>query len=117
VRDQDEVWTAVAQLLRAQLTESVWYSTFQDIEPVLSDDSTLVIRVPSTLARDRIMNRYLSIVPSMSRSRIRPRGTTASPRSLIVARLPQMAALRVRSTTMAETRVSTRRPPVSMPLG
>ncbi len=62
MRDQEEVWTAVAQLLRAQLTESVWYSTFQDIEPVISDDSSLVVRVPSTLARDRILNRYLPIV-------------------------------------------------------
>jgi chromosomal replication initiator protein len=62
VSDQEEVWTAVAQLLRAQLNESVWYSTFQDVVPVVSDDRTLVVRVPSTLARDRILNRYLPIV-------------------------------------------------------
>lgn len=62
MRDQVEVWTAVAQLLRAQLTESVWFSTFQEIEPVVSDDPALVVRVPSTLARDRIVNRYLAIV-------------------------------------------------------
>lgn len=62
VRDQVEVWTAVAQLLRAQLTESVWFSTFQDVEPVVADQPALVVRVPSTLARDRIVNRYLAIV-------------------------------------------------------
>ncbi len=62
MRDQEEVWTAVAQLLRAQLTESVWFSTFQDIEPVVSDEPTLLVRVPSTLARDRILNRYLPMV-------------------------------------------------------
>lgn len=62
MRDQDEVWTAVAQLLRAQLTESVWYSTFQHVEPVLADDASLVVQVPSTLARDRIVNRYHAIV-------------------------------------------------------
>ena len=60
--DEEEVWTAVAQLLRAQLTESVWFSTFQDVVPVLSDSSALVVQVPSTLARDRILNRYLAIV-------------------------------------------------------
>ena len=38
VSDEEEVWTAVAQLLRAQLTESVWFSTFQDVTPVLTDD-------------------------------------------------------------------------------
>ena len=36
--DQHEVWTAVAQLLRAQLTESVWYSTFAEVEPQLDDE-------------------------------------------------------------------------------
>jgi chromosomal replication initiator protein len=62
VSDQDEVWTAVAQLLRAQLTESVWYSTFHDVAPVVDDSRDLVVTVPSTLARDRIMNRYLPII-------------------------------------------------------
>ena len=47
--DQNEVWTAVAQLLRAQLTESVWYSTFSEVVPQLDDDNTtMVIQVPST---------------------------------------------------------------------
>jgi chromosomal replication initiator protein len=62
VSDQQEVWTAVAQLLRAQLTESVWYSTFSEVEPVVDGDRNLVIRVPSTLARDRILTRYLPLI-------------------------------------------------------
>ncbi len=60
--EQAEVWNAVAQLLRAQLTDSVWFSTFQDTIPVISDQHSLVIQVPSTLARDRILTRYLAIV-------------------------------------------------------
>jgi chromosomal replication initiator protein len=61
--DQQEVWTAVAQLLRAQLTESVWFSTFSEVVPVVSDhDHNLVIQVPSTLARDRILTRYLPLI-------------------------------------------------------
>ena len=57
--NQIEVWTAVAQLLRAQLTESVWYSTFAEVAPRVDDDeSSLVIQVPSALARDRILTRY-----------------------------------------------------------
>ena len=61
--DQAEVWTAVAQLLRAQLTESVWFSTFSEVEPVVSDgDHNLIIQVPSTLARDRILTRYLPLI-------------------------------------------------------
>ena len=48
--DQEEVWTAVAQLLRAQLTESVWFSTFQDVVPIVSDDHALVVALPAGLA-------------------------------------------------------------------
>jgi chromosomal replication initiator protein len=62
VSDQQEVWTAVAQLLRAQLTESVWFSTFSEVEPVADGDHNLVIQVPSTLARDRILTRYLPLI-------------------------------------------------------
>ncbi len=61
--DQFEVWTAVAQLLRAQLTESVWYSTFSEVVPQVDENSTeLVIQVPSTLARDRILTRYQPLI-------------------------------------------------------
>ena len=61
--DQQEVWTAVAQLLRAQLTESVWYSTFSEVMPQVNDDhASLVIQVPSTLARDRILTRYQPLI-------------------------------------------------------
>jgi chromosomal replication initiator protein len=63
VSDQFEVWTAVAQLLRAQLTESVWYSTFSEVVPQIHDDQdALVIQVPSTLARDRILTRYQPLI-------------------------------------------------------
>lgn len=61
--DQDEVWTAVAQILRSQLTESVWYSTFAEVVPQLDDDHRqLVIQVPSTLARERILTRYQPLI-------------------------------------------------------
>jgi chromosomal replication initiator protein len=63
VSDQQQVWTAVAQLLRAQLTESVWFSTFSEVVPVADTRSRdLVIQVPSTLARDRILTRYLPLI-------------------------------------------------------
>jgi chromosomal replication initiator protein len=63
VSDQAEVWTAIAQLLRAQLTESVWFSTFNEVIPQVDDDHThLVIQVPSTLARERILTRYQPLI-------------------------------------------------------
>ncbi len=60
--DQVELWTAVAQLLRAQLTESVWFSTFSEVTPLSDHDRNLVIQVPSTLARDRILTRYQPLI-------------------------------------------------------
>jgi chromosomal replication initiator protein len=63
VSDQFEVWTAVAQLLRAQLTESVWYSTFSEVVPHVEEDAgALVIQVPSIMARDRILTRYQPLI-------------------------------------------------------
>lgn len=61
--DQHDVWAAVAQLLREQLAESVWFSTFSEVVPVGSDNpAELVIQVPSTLARDRILTRYQPLI-------------------------------------------------------
>ncbi len=63
VSDQHEVWTAVAQLLQEQLAQSVWFSTFSEVVPLTNDDPTeLVIQVPSTLARDRILTRYQPLI-------------------------------------------------------
>ncbi len=62
VSDQDQVWTAVALQLRNQLTEAVWYSTFQDVVPLEANGDHLSIRVPSNHVRDRILTRYLPLV-------------------------------------------------------
>jgi chromosomal replication initiator protein len=62
VSDQDQVWTAVAQHLRDQLTDGVWYSTFQDVVPLEANGDHLAISVPSNHVRDRILTRYLPLV-------------------------------------------------------
>jgi chromosomal replication initiator protein len=56
------MWTAVAQLLRAQLTEAVWFSTFQDVVALESDANTLRVSAPNAHSRDRILSRYLPLV-------------------------------------------------------
>ena len=60
--DHEQLWTAAAQLLRAQVSEAVWLSTFQDVVPHASDDTTLLIAVPSTHVQERITTRYLPLV-------------------------------------------------------
>ena len=60
--EHEQLWTAVAQLLRAQVSEAVWLSTFQDVIPVDSEDNELRVTAPNTHLRDRIMSRYLPLV-------------------------------------------------------
>ena len=60
--DHEQLWTAVAQLLRAQVSEAVWFSTFQDVVALDSDASMLRVGAPNAHARDRILSRYLPLV-------------------------------------------------------
>ncbi len=60
--DYEQLWTAVAQLLRAQVSEAVWFSTFQDVVPLESEPNELRVSAPSTHLRDRIMSRFLPLV-------------------------------------------------------
>ena len=62
VSDHDQLWTAVAQLLRAQVSEAVWLSTFQDVIALDSDPSMLRVGAPNGHTRDRILSRYLPLV-------------------------------------------------------
>ena len=58
----EDLWTAVSQLLRAQVSDAVWYSTFKDVHSLSSDESTLRLAVPSGTVRDKITSRYLPLV-------------------------------------------------------
>ena len=60
--DHEQLWTAVAQLLRAQVSEAVWFSTFQDVVALDSDSSMVRVSAPNAHARDRILSRYLPLV-------------------------------------------------------
>ena len=62
VSDAVDVWTQVTLSLRSQLAESVWFSTFQDVTPLDSDELTLRLMAPSAYVRDRILSRYLPLV-------------------------------------------------------
>jgi chromosomal replication initiator protein len=62
VNDHEQLWTAVAQLLRAQVSEAVWLSTFQDAMALSVDDTSLYLSVPSTHVREKVLTRYLPLV-------------------------------------------------------
>lgn len=60
--DAEQMWTAAAQILRAQVSEAVWFSTFQDVVALDSDASMLRLSAPNGHTRERILTRYLPLV-------------------------------------------------------
>ena len=62
VSDAQHLWNAAAQVLRAQVSEAVWHSTFSDARPVNLDGGLLVVAVPSTLVKERVQGRYEAMV-------------------------------------------------------
>src|SRR4029079_11761617 len=61
VSEHEQLWTAVAQLLRAQVSEAVWFSTFQDVTALDSDPSMLRVGAPNGHTRDRILSPHLAL--------------------------------------------------------
>ena len=62
VSDHEAMWTAVADILREQVSDAVWYSTFQDVRALPADGGYLRIGVPNTVIREKILHRYLPLV-------------------------------------------------------
>ena len=62
VDNHDDVWRATAEVLRAQVSEAVWFSTFNDAVAVADDKMSLRLQVPNTYVRERILTRYMSLV-------------------------------------------------------
>lgn len=60
--DHESVWNATQQLLKAQVSEGVWFSTFNDVVALASDESSLRLQVPNAHVRDRIISRYRPLV-------------------------------------------------------
>jgi chromosomal replication initiator protein len=60
--DGNQVWASVADVLRTQLTEAVWMSTFSNVAPIRIGDRELTVSVPNNHVRDRILTRFLPLV-------------------------------------------------------
>ncbi len=60
--NHESIWNATQQLLKAQVSEGVWYSTFNDVVALASDDTSLRLQVPNAHVRDRIISRYRPLV-------------------------------------------------------
>ena len=64
VDDADILWTTCAAVLREQVSEAVWQTTFAGARAVRVDPDAFVLAVPSTVVRERIEGRYLTLVNS-----------------------------------------------------
>jgi chromosomal replication initiator protein len=84
------LWERAAAVLRQQVSEAVWFSTFSDIvvehEPVVKVGGTMSLKlhVPNTFVRDRVMTRYMSLV----RDALNEAGGAAHDLSVDVRALP-----------------------------
>ena len=60
--EAQRLWDECAGILRAQVSEPVWLTSFEAARPVSFDGALLTLAVPSFLAKERIEGRYLSLV-------------------------------------------------------
>jgi len=58
----DELWTSCSDLLRSEVSESIWRTWLDSVEPVDTDEQVLVLSAPSSLVRDRLEERYISLL-------------------------------------------------------
>ena len=62
VSDAQVLWGECCVLLREQVTQGVWMSTFREAEPLELADSTLVLTVPSSVAKEKLDVLYRALV-------------------------------------------------------
>jgi chromosomal replication initiator protein len=62
VDDAEVLWKACADALREQVSEAVWLTTFNGVEPMSLDGDHLHLGVPSSVVRERIEGRYLPLI-------------------------------------------------------
>ena len=62
MEDAQHIWDACTSLLREQVSDAVWLSSFLPVRPESCTDGRLVLSVPSGLVRERIESRYLPLV-------------------------------------------------------
>jgi chromosomal replication initiator protein len=56
------LWTTCSKLLKDEVSDAVWRTWFDGLEPLTVDDESLVLTAPSSLVRDRLEDRYVSLI-------------------------------------------------------
>jgi len=62
VGEAQHLWDSCQAVLRAQVTDAVWQSTFEEARPLEFHDDELLLAVPSAVVKDRLEGRYRPLV-------------------------------------------------------
>ncbi len=62
VQNADQLWDTCSDLIRAQVSDVVWNTTFRELVAIDLTGDQIVVSVPSRVVKDRIEARYLGIV-------------------------------------------------------
>ncbi len=58
----DELWVTASELLRSQVSDGVWQSTFAQVAPIELSADTFTLAMPNGIIRDRLDGRYRPLV-------------------------------------------------------
>jgi chromosomal replication initiator protein len=60
------LWTTCSEFLHGEVSEAVWRTWFDGLEPQSVDFSTMVVSAPSSLVRERLEDRYMPVMERCS---------------------------------------------------
>ena len=58
----EQIWLQAADLLKSQISEGVWQSTFAHVAPVHLTGERLILSVPNAIIREKLDGRYRALV-------------------------------------------------------
>ncbi len=58
----EEMWPTAASLLKSQVSDGVWHSTFATVKPLRSSEDLIVLSAPNNIVREKLDGRYRPFV-------------------------------------------------------
>ena len=58
----NDLWVTASDLLRSQVSDGVWQSTFAQVAPISLSGETFTLAMPNGIIRDRLDGRYRPLV-------------------------------------------------------
>ncbi len=75
MNNANQLWQSCSELIRAQVSEVVWNTTFRELQAIDLTNDEIIVSVPSRVVKERIEARYLGIVrEALAESHAEPLG-------------------------------------------